>query len=100
MAKAIKILLAILFFICMADMPYGFYQIVRFVALLGFSVLAYNASGFKNKTEMIIYICLAILFQPFVKISLGKEIWKVVDAVVGAGLLISIFIKSKASYEK
>jgi len=29
----IKIILALLFFLCLADMPYGFYQIVRFVEL-------------------------------------------------------------------
>jgi hypothetical protein len=37
----IKIVLALLFFLCLADMPYGFYQLVRFSGLIGFSILAY-----------------------------------------------------------
>ena len=43
MNNIIKIVLAILFFLCIADMPYGFYQIVRFIAFAGFLYLAYMA---------------------------------------------------------
>ncbi len=91
----LKITLSILFFLCLLDMPYGFYQIVRFVALVGFAILAYNANEQANKTEMIIYVCLAILFQPLIKISLGREIWNVVDVMVGIGLIVTIFWKRK-----
>lgn len=100
MDKAVKIILAILFFICLAELPYGFYQFVRFAALVGFAILAYQSNEKENKTEMIIYICLAVLFQPLIKISLGREIWNVVDVVVGLALLVSIFIKPKVSNEK
>jgi hypothetical protein len=39
MPTRIKITLAILFFLCLADMPYGYYQLVRFAGLLGFVML-------------------------------------------------------------
>lgn len=97
MDKAIKLILAILFFLCLTDMPYGFYQFVRFAGLIGFAVLAYQANQQGRQTEMIIYGGLALLFQPFFKIALGREIWNIVDVVVGIGLLISIFMKTKAS---
>ena len=100
MDKAVKIILPILFFICLADLPYGFYQFVRFAALVGFAILAYKANDKENKTEMIIYICLAVLFQPLIKISLGREIWNVVDVIVGLALLVSIFIIPKSTNEK
>jgi uncharacterized protein DUF6804 len=90
--KVIKIALAILFFLCLLRMPYGYYQFVRFSALVGFTVLAYQMMKNQNKTEMIIYIGLAILFQPLIKIALGREIWNVVDVIVGLGLTASIFI--------
>jgi len=93
MNNAIKIVLAILFFLCLADMPYGYYQLVRFVALIGFAILAYKANEQGQKTEAIIYVCLAILFQPLIKIALGREIWNVADVIVGVGLIISIFIR-------
>jgi hypothetical protein len=101
MDKIIKIVLAILFFICLSDLPYGFYQFVRFVGLVGFAILAYLASDKETKTEMIIYIGLAILFQPLIKISLGRQLWNIVDVIVGIGLLLSIFYqRNNNSIEK
>jgi hypothetical protein len=90
MVRTIKIALAILFFLCLIDMPYGFYQFVRFVALIGFGILAYKANEQNKNAEMIIYGGLALLFQPFFKIALGREIWNVVDVLVGIGLIASL----------
>jgi hypothetical protein len=97
MDNIIKIILAILLFLCLAGMPYGFYQFVRFAGCVGFSILAYQAIQQNSQTEMIVYGALALLFQPFFKIALGREIWNIVDVVVGIGLLISIFMKPKES---
>ena len=95
MDKVIKIVLAILLFVCLLDMPYGFYQFVRFVALIGFAILAYQALQEGRQTEIIIYAVLAVLFQPLFKIALGRELWNVVDVLVGIGLIVSIVIKPK-----
>ncbi len=100
MIIGVKITLAILFFLCLLDMPYGYFQLVRFSALVGFVILAHRANEEGQKTEAIIYICLAILFQPLIKISLGRELWNVVDVIVGLALLVSIFIKLKLGNEK
>jgi len=97
MTNAIKIVLAVLFFLCLADMPYGYYQFVRFAGLIGFAILAYQANQQGRQREMIVCGGLALLFQPFFKIALGREIWNIVDVVVGIGLLISIFMKPKES---
>ena len=90
--RIIKIILAGLLFLCLLEMPYGFYQLVRMVALIVFSILAYQSynNGYVNMT--ILYLGLAILFQPVIKISLGREIWNVVDLIVGGYLVISLFI--------
>jgi len=73
-------------------MPYGYFQLVRFVALIGFAILAYSSNEQGHKTEIIVYVCLAILFQPLVKIALGRQMWNIVDVMVGIGLIVSIFI--------
>jgi hypothetical protein len=36
---------------------------------------------------------LAVLFQPFIKISLGRELWNIVDVSVAVALLISLFLR-------
>jgi hypothetical protein len=95
MDKIIKIFLAILFFLCSADMPYSYYQFVRFASLIGFAILAFQANEHSRQTEIIIYSVLALLFQPFFKIALGRQIWNIVDVVVGIGLIISTFMKPK-----
>jgi hypothetical protein len=68
-----KLTLSILFLLCLADMPYGYYELVRMVGLIGFAILAFQANQKGNQVEMIIYIGLALLFQPFFKIALGSE---------------------------
>jgi len=97
MTIIIKLILAVLLFLCLLDMPYGYYQLVRFVALIGFGILAFKANEQNKKTEMIIYGGLAILFQPFFKIALGREIWNIVDVIIGIGLIASLFLNRKKS---
>ena len=95
MIKTIKIILALLLFFCLADLPYGYYQFVRFASLVGFAILAYDANQKGNQIEMIVFGALALLFQPFIKIALGRQIWNIVDIFVGLGLIISLFINPK-----
>ena len=95
MTATIKIILSILLLLCLLDMPYGYYQLVRFVGLIGFALLGYQAYQQGKQTEMIIYIGLALLFQPLFKIALGREIWNIVDVIIGIGLILSIWISPK-----
>lgn len=92
--RIIKILLALLLFLCLLNMPYGYYQFVRFTAMVAFTFMAFtaNANGFKN--EVFVYAALAVLFQPFIKIALGRELWNIIDVVVGVALLLTV-VKNK-----
>ena len=92
MEKIIKIGLAVLMFGCLLDMPYGYFQIVRFAGLLGFGILAFQANETKQKEMAIIFIGLALLFQPFFKIALGRQIWNIVDVIVSIFLIATIYI--------
>ena len=91
-STTIKLILTILLFGCLIDFPYGYYQFVRYAALLGFTYLAFNANEKGFSYEVFIYVALAILFQPFIKIALGRTIWNIVDVIVGIGLLASLFL--------
>ena len=94
-ATYIKVVLAILFLSCLFNLPYGYFQFVRFAALVGFCILANQANLQDSKTKMFIYIGLALIFQPLIKISFGRQIWNIIDVVVGIGLILSIFMKPK-----
>ena len=71
-------------------MPYGFYQFVRFAAMVGFAYLAYSANEQSNRNEMFVYMALAILFQPFIKLALGRTMWNIIDVIIAIGILLSI----------
>ena len=71
-------------------MHYSYYQFVRFVAMVIFSYLAYSANELNKKNEVSIYLGLALLFQPFMKIVLWRIIWNIVNLVAGIGLIISL----------
>jgi hypothetical protein len=86
----IKIIISILLLICLLDMPYGYFQFVRFSSIVAFAYLAFSANEEGRQSEVIIFVLLAFLFQPFIKISLGRELWNIVDVIVSAGLIFSL----------
>ena len=91
-----KIALAALFLLCLADFPYGFYQLVRFVGSIGLGYLAFSAYQQEKKVDLIVFGALALLFQPFAKITLGRELWNIIDVGAAIYLLVSV-LKSKGS---
>lgn len=90
MKPFVKLIVAVLLLLCLADMPYGFYELVRFVAAAAFAYLSYDY--FKSKRDVLgfVFAALALLFQPFLKVSLGRTLWNLVDILVALGLLYLI----------
>lgn len=93
----VKAVLAVLMILCLIDMPYGFYEFTRFAAFAGFGYLAYKRCSKESKDMTILYIILAILFQPFFKLALGREMWNIVDVLVAIFLIYRVYksIKNK-----
>lgn len=88
MMKQVYLILAATLLLCLAPMPYGYYQLVRFVAMVVFGVMAYKYYEEKKNELAITFGALALLFQPFVKVALGRTMWNVVDVVVAIGLIV------------
>lgn len=82
--------IAVLLLLCLLDIPYGFYIFVRFAAA-AFCYFAFYADQIGNKERMSLFFILAILFQPFLKIPLGRTIWIIVDISVALYLLYLLF---------
>ncbi len=83
MEKVIKIAIAVLLFICLLNMPYGYYQLVRFISMVAFGYFGFKAFEQDQQNLGVLFFGLALLFQPIFKISLGREIWNIVDVIVG-----------------
>ena len=92
--RTLKLFFAVLLLICLAPMPYGYYILIRIVAAILFVIFAskyYEA----NKEELAItFGILAFLFQPLIKIPLGREVWNMVDVAV-AILLVVLWYKER-----
>lgn len=93
--NTLKIVLAVILFICIFDMPYGYYQFVRIAMTFGFSYLAYSANKLNKDNEFIPYIVAVMVFQPFATVHLSKITWNVIDVITGVGLLVTLKQQSK-----
>jgi len=89
----VKTGLSVLFLLCLLDWQYGFYQLVRFLGMIGFGILAFDEYE-KNKNWFIVWISSLILINPFFKIALGRELWNIVD-VIWVILLVYSIINQK-----
>lgn len=85
--KLLYLLLSALLLLCLAPMPYGYYQLVRFISMVLFALFAYNYWIKEIKPLAITFGALALLFQPFIKVALGRAMWNVTDVVVAFGLI-------------
>jgi hypothetical protein len=81
--KKLSLILIPLLLACLLPMPYGYYQLVRVVATAAFAFLAYQE---RENGLLWVFVGLALLFQPFEKIALGRTLWNGVDIAVAVFL--------------
>lgn len=96
----IKLILAALLLLCLAPMPYGYYQFIRLASMIVFAIMAYQYLEREKMPLAITFGGLALLFQPFFKVALGRTMWNVVDVVVAIGLVTLWLIEHKADGTK
>ena len=89
--KYVPLYLAAVLLLCLAPMPYGYYTLVRVIATVVFSIYAYKCYVAKKEGLTWVFVTLALLFQPFAKIALGRVIWNVIDVIVAIGLIVLFF---------
>ena len=97
--KQVYLILAALMLLCLAPMPYGYFQLVRFVTMVAFGVMAYQYYSRHKAIAATVFGVLALLFQPIYKIALGRVTWNVVDVLV-AVLLVGLYILEKRMEKK
>lgn len=91
---AVKIILVVILLSCLLPLPYGAFELIRFVALVGFGYLAYKYYRSHEEGKALVFGALALLIQPFFKLSLGRGMWNVVDVAI-AIFIIYLLVKKK-----
>ena len=92
--------LAAILLLCLAPMPYGYFQLVRLFSTIAFGLMAFQY--YKEGKDKLAYTfgALMLLFQPLYKISLGRTVWNVIDVIVAIGLIILFFWEWKKGEKK
>lgn len=84
------IVAAILLFLALFSMPYGYYILLRFVVCGVSAYGTYFAVKFKRNAWAWTFGIIAILFNPIIPIHLDKDTWAVIDVAVAGILLVSL----------
>lgn len=89
--KYVPLYLAAVLLLCLAPMPYGYFTLVRILATVVFGLYAYKCYVAKKEGLTWVFVTLALLFQPFAKVGLGRTIWNIIDVIVAIGLIVLFF---------
>lgn len=100
---ALKFISVALLLLAAQKLKYTQYELIRFLLFAIFTASSYLYYKSKFGILSLSFILLAVLFQPFLKISLGRSIWMFVDYVLAASVFIvivfEIFLVRKNKFE-
>mgnify|MGYP000007601677 CR=1 FL=1 len=88
---ALLIATAFLFLALLDGWQYGFFTILRFVVFASTAYVTWIAYEEQKEKWVWIFGFVAVLFNPFIPIHLNREIWIVIDLVIGVFLLAMTF---------
>ena len=93
--KGLMVLCGFLLLVGIADMPIGYYTLLRLVATIG-SVAVVVAEMEKGITPWVIaFGLLALLFNPFIPVYLNdKDAWMPIDLIGGVLFFIKAYSRS------
>jgi hypothetical protein len=86
---------AVMAFIAIADLPYGYYTLMRLVVCATAIYVIVIAA--KSRRMWAVWACsiLALLFNPIVPVHLTRSLWQPLDFIAGAMLVTAAFVVRK-----
>lgn len=97
-APMIKIGVAVLLLLCFTDIPVQFNKIIHCTVACAFGYLAYDYFRGGRNLMGLLFVALAMVFQPFYQIAVGQTIWNFLTIAVIVWLftlIISAFMGKK-----
>jgi hypothetical protein len=82
--RIIAIVAGAICIIAILDLSYGFYMIVRCVATSTAIYLIITARVRLLDLQVFALTLVILIFNPIWKVHLGRDLWRIVDAVTGA----------------
>jgi hypothetical protein len=76
----------------LADWPYGYYQLLRFVVCGAGVYVAYTAYNWQKMWAVWLFGFIALLFNPLIPIHLSREIWQPINVVCAVLFIVIVFV--------
>jgi hypothetical protein len=78
----------------LADWPYGYFQLLRFVVCGAGVFVAHSALTSKKIWAVWLFGFIALLFNPLIPIHLSRELWQPIDVVCAVLFFVmAVFVK-------
>jgi hypothetical protein len=90
-----SLIIAVMLIVAVASLPYGYYQLLRWVTCAVAVFIAFKSYGWHKTWAVWLFGAIAVLFNPIVPIHLTKEIWQPIDIVSAILFGISAFMLRK-----
>ena len=83
----------ILLAVATLNVPYGFYELLRITITIISIYLSYYFYSIDSMVIFVLFVLVAILFNPIMVIHFEKDIWRIIDlAVAGTFLFVLVNI--------
>lgn len=69
----------LLLLFALADVPYGYYQVVRVIVFCASVYLAVKEKDRNGEFWLWTFVTCALIYNPLIKLSLGKEVWPIAN---------------------
>ncbi len=83
---------AVMLVAALAEWPYAYYRLLRWVTCAAAVFTAYQAWGWKRTWAIWPFALVAILFNPLVPVHLTRQLWQPVDLATASAFLAGAFI--------
>ena len=75
------VVIAIMLIIAVFPLPYGYYTALRILVLVVSCYSGYKAYQWKRTWAIWLFVALAVLFNPVIRVAFTKGIWQVLDVI-------------------
>ncbi len=94
-------IIAIIFLLgAMLPLPVGYYTLLRFVVCGVAVYIAYLAYEYRQMWAMWTFGLMAVVFNPIIKIYLGREVWLAMDLLALVLFVVALIKVKKQRSEK
>lgn len=87
---AARVVAAVAAAVAVARLPYGYYELLRWLVCAVAAFTAWRASELRRSGWAWVFIVLALVFNPVVPVRLRRETWAWADIAAAVLLLVSL----------